>query len=353
MHTVPAFCKAVCFHEGSQLTQTFRSNPWGPPDFESDKVPIPREQAKHAKRAISVTIPAALVTRSVAETCWKASVTRLWFGAPLRHVPGTRSPSLDCFTLPDASLQDWCSGLAVHESVEGMPEHHGTLQHGHRTSAEALSKCGLERLGELQDSCSTDPEPRHAATRQDGSVSLRSLVVGKPDMLYMTAGPWDPGLGTVGVVTVSWPKDRFRASACFTPPTTLQKLAGLQVTDLSGSGRRVTVDSSGSPVTLDFGSVRLAPKRWPRLLLVPADLKTTTTERGRMSTCRCGRIPAEAVFLLKCGSCPDRDLLPELPNRSSQRDPSLLPEPSVTLNHLQKPWGPFQEDDAFSLALTF
>lgn len=62
----------------------------GPPDFESDKVPIPREQAKHAKRAISVTIPAALVTCSVAETCWKASVTRLWFGAPLRHVLGTR-----------------------------------------------------------------------------------------------------------------------------------------------------------------------------------------------------------------------------------------------------------------------
>ena len=54
-------------------------------------------------------------------------------------------------------------------------------------------------------------------------------------MLYMTAGPWDPGLGTVGVVTVSWPKDRFRASACFTPPPTLQKLAGLQVTDLSVS----------------------------------------------------------------------------------------------------------------------
>ena len=51
-------------------------------------------------------------------------------------------------------------------------------------------------------------------------------------MLYMTAGPWDPGLGTVGVVTVSWPKDRFRASAGFTAPTTLQKLAGPQVTAL-------------------------------------------------------------------------------------------------------------------------
>lgn len=52
-----------------------------------------------------------------------------------------------------------------------------------------------------------------------------------------------------------------------------------------GSGRRVTVDSSGSPVTLDFGSVRLAPKRWPRLLLVHADLKTTTTERGGSQAC--------------------------------------------------------------------
>ena len=53
------------------------------------------------------------------------------------------------------------AGLAVHESVEGTPEHHGTLRHGHRTSAEAVSKCGLERPGELQDSCSTDPEPRY------------------------------------------------------------------------------------------------------------------------------------------------------------------------------------------------
>ena len=43
---------------------------------------------------------------------------------------------------------------------------------------------------------------------------------------------------------------------------------------------RVTVDSSGSPVMLDFRSVRLAPKRWPHLLLVHADLKTTMTERG-------------------------------------------------------------------------
>ena len=49
---------------------------------------------------------------------------------------------------------------------------------------------------------------------------------------------------------------------------------------------RVTVDSSGSPVMLDFRSVRLAPKRWPHLLLVHADLKTTTTERGWVpSTC--------------------------------------------------------------------
>ena len=31
----------------------------GPPDFESDKIQIPREQAKHAKQAILVAIPAA------------------------------------------------------------------------------------------------------------------------------------------------------------------------------------------------------------------------------------------------------------------------------------------------------
>ena len=52
------------------------------------------------------------------------------------------------------------AGLGVHKSVEGTPEHHGTLWQGHRTSAEALSKCGLERSGELRDSCSTEPEPR-------------------------------------------------------------------------------------------------------------------------------------------------------------------------------------------------